>query len=758
MLTLSFSFSHASHIDSLEAELKKDLSDTARVNRLAALCTQYRLIGKIEKSMQYGKEGIALAEKLSFVPGIAKCLHNVGNIYLVTGEYRTALDYYKREIQYWETLLNSPEKEEKFLAKKGIAAAYGNMGLAFQYQSDNKTSLEYQMKCLKIREEINDEKGMATALGNIGLLYQALADYSKALDYQLKSLKMEEKIKNDIGIARVLGNIGLIYTQLGESSKALEYQFRCLAIVEKANYKEFISKTLSNIGTIYFDISDFLKALEYQKKCISISIEVGDKRAMAVALNNIGTIYANLPDSICRKININPAEKYDMAMDYQQQAKTISEQTGEKQNLSTVYSAIADIFLKKKKYAEAIKAGEKAYTYATEAGDQFTKKEIFRILYSAYKSLNNIKEALNYYEKYVHLRDSLFKEENKKEIIRKQIDYEYEKKETMLKAEQEKERELATAEMKRQKLFTWLVTAVAIAVASITFIVILSLRSVRNQKIEIEKQKNLVDEKNRQITDSINYAKRIQDSFLLSEEEIAKYIPYETFVLYQPKDIVSGDFYWMGSVKNSNIEYVVIAAADCTGHGVPGAFLSMIGHMLLNEIVNQKKIINPSDILYELHENMHDTLHRETIEHSQDGMDISICVFEKEKNILRYSGACSPVYLVYKEENSFRLESLKPDVLSVGDKTHFNADNFSFTSYEVLLKPGMRIYLFSDGFMDQINRKMKQRIGSSQFKKLLTNSAHLPMQEQKEFLKKYFSEWMASDKQMDDVLVIGVQV
>ncbi len=290
-------------------------------------------------------------------------------------------------------------------------------------------------------------------------------------------------------------------------------------------------------------------------------------------------------------------------------------------------------------------------------------------------------------------------------------------------------------------------------------------RSVNERTVEVVKQKQLVDAKNLQITDSINYARYIQESLLLSEDDIKVVFPFDAFVFYQPKDIVSGDFYWFSSVRTGTETVYVVAAVDCTGHGVPGAFMSMIGNMLLNKIVNEKQITDPALILKEIQNGISDSLHRKNSAGvSQDGMDVSICVIDTTSQCMHYSGAMHPVYVVSRIKGSDKkeIEVIKPTTFSIGDRIWIWNDHIpkevEFENHSIPLQKGMMIYLFSDGYRDQLKGAEKERLGVTRFRQLLFEMADLPLQEQKEKLKTELENWKGSTEQVDDILVIGVRI
>jgi serine phosphatase RsbU (regulator of sigma subunit) len=274
---------------------------------------------------------------------------------------------------------------------------------------------------------------------------------------------------------------------------------------------------------------------------------------------------------------------------------------------------------------------------------------------------------------------------------------------------------------------------------------------LETKTVEIEKQKLVIEQKNEKITDSINYAKHIQDSLLRNEKDIQKYVP-DLFIYYRPKDIVSGDFYWFSKVFNK----LIIAVADCTGHGVPGAFMSMIGNILLNEIVNDLYFVDPGLILDELHKRIHDSLHQDLIlDGAQDGMDISICVIDLEKNIMEFAGAQNPIYIV-KEG---KLEISKANMFSIGGEHYGKKKGVvqKFETHVIPIEKSMAVYMFSDGYIDQFGGDERKKIGSTRFKEILVEMASSEMSEQKEKLHHYFENWKGKNTQIDDVLVLGIK-
>lgn len=261
----------------------------------------------------------------------------------------------------------------------------------------------------------------------------------------------------------------------------------------------------------------------------------------------------------------------------------------------------------------------------------------------------------------------------------------------------------------------------------------------------------LLKEKNKKITESINYAKHIQESILPLENEVKNLLP-DSFIFYLPRDIVSGDFYWISEVEGK----IIIAAVDCTGHGVPGAFMSLIGNTLLNEIINEKHITEPALILSNLHVGILKTLRQNIGEvNCQDGMEMSLLVIDQKKSSIEYAGAMNPAYIV--KDN--KVIVIKPDVLSIGGMYSGSTKDgkIQFTTRQLSIEKNMTLYLFTDGYMDQFGGPGNKKFNTLQFKKLLLEIQSKSMDEQKQAVEDAILSWKGSTRQIDDMLVIGIK-
>ncbi|MCZ6520066.1 MAG: SpoIIE family protein phosphatase [Bacteroidetes bacterium] len=292
--------------------------------------------------------------------------------------------------------------------------------------------------------------------------------------------------------------------------------------------------------------------------------------------------------------------------------------------------------------------------------------------------------------------------------------------------------------------------SVQLLIGSLLLLLILIFVGV-NYYRQKSRSNSLLATKNKKILESIYYAKRIQQAILVKEKDIRKYLPY-SFVYYQPKDIVSGDFYWFTQIDGKQ----VLAAIDCTGHGVPGAFMSLIGNTLLNEIINEKKITDPVLILEGLHTRVIEALHQQDYSPTYDGMEMSLCVIDQDKHILEYSGAMSSLYLVRDNQ----LKVIRGDFRSIGGNTLDNGKvkYAPFTKHSFELKKNTSFYLFTDGYPDQFGGADNRKFNTNRFKTLLVNIQKMGMKQQKDFLLETIQEWKGNLAKLDDLLIIGVKI
>ena len=556
-----------------------------------------------------------------------------------------------------------------------------------------------------------------------------------ALEYFFKALKLNEEIGNKRSQAINFQNIGIVYAELNDFTKALEYYFKAKKINEEIGEKQNQIIILENIGNVYYNLGEYSKALDYYYKSLEISEEIGDKISQATNFIYIGRIYEAHGD------NKEAIKNYFKAL-------KINEKAEFKEGQAIAFGNIGSIYIKEKKFKEAEKYLKKAIAISESLKLTNYLKDFYNSLFQLYLTLERYKEALEAYKKHVMYKDSIYKEENIKALVQKEMLYEFEKQQAIAKAEQEKKETIFAEEQKKERILRYSITSVLILVVLFLTIVYRSLQITKNQKKIIEIQK-------KDIMDSINYAKKIQEAVLPITEE-ARAILGDHFILYMPRDIVSGDFYYAAEVNN----WLIVAVADCTGHGVPGAFMSMLGISFLTEIIRKKEITKANQALNELRKEIINALQQKGIPGEQkDGMDIGLIAINKENLICQFAGANNNMYLIkkindFKNNNCYQLFEYKGDKMPIA--IYDRMDNF--TNYEIQLKKGDIIYLFTDGYVDQFGGENGKKFMTKRFKELILNNVHKPMKEQKLILEETILKWKGNLEQTDDITVLGMKI
>jgi serine phosphatase RsbU (regulator of sigma subunit) len=404
--------------------------------------------------------------------------------------------------------------------------------------------------------------------------------------------------------------------------------------------------------------------------------------------------------------------------------------------------------MKQNKYHKSIPQFREAYSTAKSLNALSEEYESAKRLATGFESINEKDSAYHYLKTYTYLKEEVIGEERQRELFRKESQYEYDKqleKQKLLKQTQEA---ISAEKQKRQMLF--IISIVIVLLIVIYFVIILNkrLQTTRQQKQLIEQQKFSLELKNKEIIDSITYAKRIQDAMLTSgnyiEDEFRR-LGAEHFIVFKPKDIVSGDFYWF-HVDGRILYYMT---ADSTGHGVPGGFMSMLGINLLSEIVIERKISDPGMVLNHLREEIIRSLKTDE-GYSMDGMDCTFCRIDIEAQTLEYASANNSVYLVRNKA----LIEFKPQKMPVGYMEHA----LDFKTFQIKLQPGDSVYTFTDGFADQFGGTKGKKFKYSQLKNKLVDLNGMPLKEQKNHLDQTFELWKGALEQVDDVCVIGIRV
>ena len=709
LLCLFFIFSFLSSeaqdktIDSLKLALKNAKHDTTRCHVLNLIIDATY---PKEEWKAYNDEIISIAERnynnppsnkilvKTFAKYYADGLNNAGYIFKTKSEIPKALEYYNKSL----------EIRIRINDKGGQAESYNNMGVIFDYQGNVDKTLEYYNKSLKLREELDDKKGIAVTRNNIGLLYGIQGDVTKALEYFNKNLKMQTEIHDQAGIALSYNNIGYISDMQKDYIKALKNYKISLKIYQDIGDKNCVARELSNIGVLYYKQSNYTSALEYYLQSLEISKETQNLQQTGNTLHNIGTIY-----------------------------------------------------YKQKNLKQALYFGTKAMEIGKKLGFPYNIKPAANLLSQTYKALEKHKLALENYELYIQMRDSINNEENRKASFKSQFKYEYEKKAAADSVKVAEEKKVVAVQLKQEKTQRFALYG-GLALAGLFGAFMFNrFKVTQKQKHIIIEQKHIVEEKHKEITDSINYAERIQRSFMATHEHLSENLK-DYFVFFKPKDVVSGDFYWTAKLNNNHFALV---CGDSTGHGVPGAIMSLLNITSLEKSVETETA--PHKILDTTRKIIIDRLKKDgSDEGGKDGMDCSLCVFDFTNNKLFIATAHNPVWIVRsvitprrESEVKNHIIEIKPDKMPVGKH---DKDQTPFSQHQIELQKGDVIYALTDGFPDQFGGPKGKKFMSKNLRELLATNAHLPMHEQKQLIETNFVKWKGDLEQVDDVTVIGVRI
>ena len=644
---------------------------------------------------------------------LAKSLNNLGMVYAKEQKFEDAIQYYNRSLKL----------KKKLNLTNSVAITYYNIGNVYRNWGKYDEALVNYQEALVLFEQLENKNGIANCLQGKAIIYEALKEYETALEFYLEALSAFKEIGNEYPLAEIYNNIGILYSKIA--------------------VRDFENKYGNNWddSTIYFDLYksniNLLKSFEYHQMASSAREKINDLFGLTSSYNNMGTLSYNIGE-------------YKRAITYYMKALDINEKQNNYNKVVLNKHGIAISYLKLKNYKKAKKYLNESYELALETGALESIKINYNMLSEYYELTGNFKKSLEFHKKYMEIKDSMFTQEKQKQIFELQTKYETEKKEQEI-VNLNITNELNAVTINNQKnLILFFVIGFLIVVVAAILLLRLN-RQIKKANIILNEKNKIISHQKDDITASIKYASKIQTAVLPPEEDIEnKWL--DLFILFKPRDIVSGDFYWINHFDNKSI----IIAADCTGHGVPGAFMSMLGTTFLNEIILSKNIHKAGNILTELRGMVKFSLKQTgRMDEAKDGMDIALCILYKDELKLEYAGAYNPLWLYRKNEEEYELVETKADRNPIGIH-HKEIENF--TTNEISLKKGDTMYIFSDGYADQFGHSNKGKFKTKNLKKLLLEIQNKPLDDQKEILELKHDEWKGNHEQIDDILIIGFRV
>jgi serine phosphatase RsbU (regulator of sigma subunit) len=707
-------FAQKSKIDSLERLLLLAQPDTQRVNLLNQL--SFVLYSKNpEKSKDYADEALFLSEKLNFKRGTAECNKNIG--------------------------------------------------LYFRQKGDFVQALRYLSTGLEIFTQLNDLEGLGSTYITLGLVNGQQGNYVEAMNFHIKSLKIHEKLKLEERIAVSLSNIALTYYLEDDLDDALTYYFKALGISKKVNDKWRIELIYTNIGAAYLKQKHYDRALDYffQSVLLADSLELPTGRTLLY----IGQTYA-------------AQQQYEQANAYLFKSIEAFERSKNKYQIAESANAIGDIHLAQGDTKNALKFYQKAQQYALETGAKAFLSESYKGMAKVHELENDLTKAYYFQQQYTALRDSIYSAE----VIRKNIfaksAYELESKQMQINALQEQHKTdvllrniiigglcllcvigvVSYLNYKKIRKFNALLQTQHNEITKQKEAILLQNKDLQVQKTEILAQKTLISaqhdelqERNFKFSQSISAALQIQQAILPSKNR-ANRLLHHHFIIYKAKDIVSGDFYWFNETADKKL---VIAVMDCTGHGVPAAFITMIVNGLLDRFVIFSKFETPADLLENLNKAMQRMLRQEETG-DDSGVDAAVVMLEQaaaHQKKLTFAGAKNDVWLFDKAKQQMQI--LVADRRSIGGLQSKKIT--AFTNQVLYVVADSWLYMGSDGFIDQ-NDIQRTRFGKKRLLALLENLAKQDVEvyEQQWILLNEYNKHAKDTMQRDDILMLGLKI
>lgn len=630
--------------------------------------------------------------------------------------------------------------------QKGLGKAYELLALCHIRKDDFRAATESYDSAFVAFETSGDTVLWARCLNTGAIPSRSLGEFGKAIQLVQKSINLYQSIEMYSGAAAAYNGLGIIYYKQGDTLKTFEYFDKALQTYRDIGDTVLAAKIGNNIGILYKNRGDTETALNYFIDAAELWEAMGDSSAMAVTQNNIGSLFQK-------------QKNYGEALKYYTRAYEIWQGLGDNSRLVESELAFASLYHQRKDYTKALKHSNTALEMAEELNLATNIKNGYYQRYEINKKTGRLADALSDMESYTRIKDSLDALTNSKEMAEMREKFDADQKafdNKLLRAE----KELTQVDLDRQRAENARKdTRFYFAMGGLALLLLLGVvlyRSNRQKKAaneQLETKNAIIEEKNKDILDSIRYAKRIQSSILPPDNRLANFFP-SSFIFYKPRDIVSGDFYWIEEVDNQ----VWFAVADCTGHGVPGAMVSVVGANGLNRCVKEYGLREPAAILDQLSKLVEESFSTSNTEGDgpgvRDGMDISLCCWDPANKTLRFAGANSTIYHLQKQAAAFNLTEIKGDKQPVGPYP----DRQPFSSHELTLADGDGIYLFSDGYADQFGGPKGKKFKYKPFKDMLLSLMGKAPEVQRNTLEQRLHNWQGNLEQVDDICVIGIRV
>ncbi|GIV41288.1 MAG: hypothetical protein KatS3mg034_0598 [Vicingaceae bacterium] len=651
--------------------------------------------------------------------------------------------------------LNSDERR---LYLGTLGNILNNTGFYYRTHDQNDKAEFYYLAALKIQQLLEDNKKLAITYNNLGTLYNSRGDYGKAAEYLFQAAKLNETIGDSLMQGYCLLNLAMVYENLHDYELAFDNCLKAINIFESLDKLSLLAIAYNNLGNLYFSKElyeqakkYFIKSYELRKKYQLPDIEK--------TLINLALIYLHQNDAI--------KAKYFLKQVFQDK-KNFEHLNAETQTNAWLTSA--RIELKMGNYQNALEQAQKAMNIAREIKSKYLVSESALLLSQLYSQMGEYKEMEKYLNLYVDLIKEIFSEDTRKKMIQQQVSFQMEKLQALREEQLKNNLILEKEKQKRQNILL-----IAFSILGILLVIYLrqlskTLQIVKNQKLEIEKSHQLLSIKNKDITDSIKYAKRIQEA-LIKQASVDLQAIGDYFLMFMPKDIVSGDFYWSKKIETKEHSVTFFCLADCTGHGVPGAFMTLLGISFLNELIELNPHISSAELLSCLKKKIIEALNQNEND-NKDGMDVSLIRFDHRDGKMQWSGAFLSLYIVTKNKNHY-LQYFSTDRIRIFEKNNnyiieiigdkmpvgkYRDTDKKFSQVEFKPLSGDLMYMTTDGYCDQFGGPQSKKFKYNQFRDLLFSMADYNVSHQLNILQDTFYRWKGENEQTDDITVFGIRI
>ena len=615
------------------------------------------------------------------------------------------------------------------------------------YYSIPDSSIGYCEEAEKLSKKYNLEVQLAYSLHCECRYLLLKGDLKTTIEKLNQAISLFEKNKELKGLAKAYSLKALTLGRLNKDKERLDYLLKAKDIYTSTEDKDGLSNIYLNLANAYIDFGKYIPALKTLEERAKLNLPKSDSDFFVELY--YGNIYYDL-------------NQLQEAISHYKEATLIAHKNKMLDSEITGLTKLAETYQKQGNVAEAKSYYFQALDLAKQSQLMVEEADALKGMINLYEEEKDYKNAFTSLKQYKKIQDSIFNIEKIKNINEIENKLQLTEKEKII-AEQslslEKEK-VALASSKNNTLM--LIAGLVIVGIAFLFLFYYNGKTkklyslIQTQKKEVELQKEIIEIKNKDVMDSIHYAKYIQGSMLPSEKMMRQLFS-ENFILYKPKDVVAGDFYWTETINNSP----VIAVCDCTGHGVPGAMVSIVACNALNRAINEFKLSNPAQIFDKVNELMQETFSKSDYE-VNDGMDGVLCVFDYNTMKLHVAAANNPIWVVSPPsiktelwQEPWQLSQVTPDKKPIGK---YKEEVSAFTQKTISIEKGEMIYLFSDGYADQFGGPKGKKFKYKQMQELLTSIANLPLNEQKQTLDSTIESWRGSLDQVDDILVIGIRV